>query len=58
MSIVDEYNKNIPDYYPAMYLDGFTPEQIRYALQRKMISQNEDSQDVGQIRIVSEVRVK
>lgn len=25
--LLDDYHKNLPDYYPYMYLDGYTPEQ-------------------------------
>ena len=31
---MDEYHKNLPDYYPYMYLDGYTPEQIMEAMHR------------------------
>ena len=24
--LIDEYHKNLPDYYDTMYLDGYTPE--------------------------------
>lgn len=33
-SLLEQYNRKIPDYYPSMYLDGFTPEQIMYAAKR------------------------
>lgn len=26
--LIDEYFKNLPDYYDTMYLDGYTSEQI------------------------------
>ena len=32
--LLDEYHKNLPDYYPYMYLDGYTPEQIMEAMHR------------------------
>lgn len=35
-SLLEQYNRKIPDYYPSMYLDGFTPEQIMYAAKRQM----------------------
>lgn len=34
--LLDEYHKNLPDYYPYMYLDGYTPEQIMEAMHRTM----------------------
>lgn len=35
-SLLEQHNRRIPDYYPTMYLDGFTPEQIMYAAKRQM----------------------
>ena len=32
--LLDAYHKNLPDYYPYMYLDGYTPEQIMEAMHR------------------------
>ena len=34
--LIDEYFKNLPDYYDTMYLDGYTPEQILEAQHRSM----------------------
>lgn len=33
----EEYDRKIPDYYPTMYMDGYTPEQIMYAAKRGML---------------------
>ena len=38
-SLLEQHNRRIPDYYPTMYLDGFTPEQIMYAAKRSMYRQ-------------------
>ncbi|MDY4429769.1 hypothetical protein [Evtepia sp.] len=36
MSLLEDYiHRNVPEYYPTMYLDGYTPVQIMYA-HRKM----------------------
>lgn len=32
--LINEYHKNLPDYYDTMYLDGYTPEQIMEAHRR------------------------
>ena len=32
MNIQEQYFKGVPDYYPSMYLDGYTPQQIMYAV--------------------------
>lgn len=34
--LIDEYFKNLPDYYDTMCLDGYTPEQILEAQHRSM----------------------
>lgn len=34
--LIDEYYKNLPDYYDTMYMDGYTPEQIMEAHHRSM----------------------
>ena len=34
--LLENYHKNLPEYYPYMYLDGYTPEQILEALHRSM----------------------
>lgn len=58
MTLYDYYDRQIPDYYPTMHMDGYTPEQIRHALNRKMICEYEESQTVDEIRITSEVKRK
>lgn len=35
----DSYHKNLPEYYPFMYLDGYTPEQIMEAMHLTMRKQ-------------------
>ena len=39
MSLLEQHNRRIPDYYPTMYLDGFTPEVVMYAAKRQMYRQ-------------------
>lgn len=36
----ERYDKQIPDYYPTMYLDGYTPAQILHAAKRGMYQQH------------------
>ena len=38
-SLLAQHNRRIPDYYPTMYMDGFTPEEIMYAAKRQMYRQ-------------------
>ena len=30
------YGKHIPEYYDTMYMDGYTPYEVMYALKRQM----------------------
>ena len=41
-SLLDQHNRRIPDYYPTMYMDGFSPEEIMYAAKRQMYRQIEE----------------
>ena len=36
MTLADYYNRNIPEYYDTMYLDGYTPDQIMTTFRKKM----------------------
>ena len=36
MSLMEQFDKKIPDYYPTMYLDGYTPAQIMHSAKRGM----------------------
>lgn len=65
MTLDDYYFRTVPEYYPTMYLDGFTPEQIMYAFRRKMRQkvaqwrkeQEEKTEDIN-LKITSEVKIK
>lgn len=46
MTLSDYYNRNLPDYYPTMYQDGYEPWQIMQAFrntQRKKDREKEQS---------------
>lgn len=53
MTLSDYYNQ-VPEYYPTMYLDGYTPQQILTAMRRQMA----ESQSVNEIKVTSEVKIK
>ena len=36
MSLIDQYFRDVPEYYDTMYMDGYTPEQIMHAAHKKM----------------------
>ena len=58
MTLFDYYDSKIPDYYNGMYLDGYKPHEILHAVRRKMVQRNEERNDVGEFKIVSEVKIK
>ena len=61
MTLAEYFNRQIPDYYPTMYLDGYTPNQILNALRRTMIQNYEARQEeaeVQNVKISSEMKVK
>jgi len=61
MSIYDRIMNKIPDYYPAMYQDGFSPEEILMAKRRQMyqdIEERANPEPPTNIHITSEVKTK
>ena len=60
--MIDQYFKNVPDYYDWMYLDGYTPEEILYAFHRKMDREQEEREALNEgfdsIKVKSEVKLK
>ena len=44
-SLLEQHNQRIPNYYPTMYMDGFTPEEIMYAAKRQMYRQIQERKD-------------
>ena len=54
-------NKTPENYYPTMYLDGYTPEEILTAAHRTFIQEAEGFQEeegYGNVHITSEVKIK
>lgn len=45
MTIADNYFKHVPDYYPSMHLDGYKPEEIYYAVRKKMFQKYEERKE-------------
>ena len=68
MSLGEIYDRQIPDYYDTMYLDGYTPDQISYAMHRKMIREYEarqaakraeaEANEIPNVKIISEVKIR
>ena len=38
MTLSDYINRQVPEYYDWMYLDGYTPEQILQAKHKQMVN--------------------
>ncbi|MDD4510006.1 MAG: hypothetical protein PHY23_03730 [Oscillospiraceae bacterium] len=58
MTIGEYYNSKIPEYYPTMYQDGYTVPQILFAARRSIYNRYLESQQVNEIKVTSEVKVK
>lgn len=62
MTLENYRSREIPEYYDWMYLDGFTPDEILYALHKKMDRQQAEQEEladsVDSIKIKSEVKIK
>ena len=68
MTLLDYYNRQLPDYYNGMYLDGYQPWEILEAKHRSMkrvyYAQREaeraaaEQNEVWNVKITSEVKIK
>ena len=68
MSLIDQYFRNVPEYYDTMYMDGYTPEQIMHAAHKKMQRMYEEREaakraeaeanEIPNVKIISEVKVR
>jgi hypothetical protein len=68
MGIFEYLDSKIPDYYPTMYRDGYTPEQIMYAAHRKLRKECEareaakreaaEANEIPEVKITSKVVIK
>ena len=57
MTLYDYIGRQIPNYYPTMYLDGYTPEQILSAVRGQMKAQMMEAAPTDyNIHITSEVK--
>lgn len=54
--------KNVPDYYPAMYQDGYTPTEILAAMRKKLRKnvqeQHWNGSQLSNIHFTAKVEVK
>lgn len=61
MTLFEQFQRNIPDYYPTMYLDGYTPYEILQATSRKMYNDHLERQEeaiIPTIHFTTTVKIK
>ena len=68
MSLIDQYFRDVPEYYNTMYMDGYTPEQIMYAARKKLLRMYEEREaakraeaeanEIPNVKIISEVKIR
>lgn len=61
MNLLNSFHGSVPEYYNAMYLDGYSPEQILHTARQKMIREQEaiaDENEIPNVKIISEVKIK
>lgn len=56
--MLEKLYEDLPEYYPTMYRDGFTPEQILMAQRKKMTNEYLDNEVIDEVNITSEVKIK
>ena len=54
----EEYDRKIPDYYPTMYMDGYTPDQILHAVRRGMIQRYQERKAEQAVRTQVEAALR
>ena len=68
MTLYEYLDSKIPNYYPLMYRDGYSPEQILHAARRKILQEYEarkaakrgeaEASVIPEVKITSEVKIR
>lgn len=63
MTLYEQMDREIPDYYDGMHRDGYNADQILHALHRKMKRihwerKAAEESPVYNVKIISEVKIK
>ena len=59
MTMLEQFGRHIPDSYPYMYLDGYTPEQVLTATRYYILNQKDEREESSpRIIITSEVKLR
>ena len=56
--MIDYIYRQLPQYYPYMYFDGYSPQEILTAFRNAMYAQIEERTAIPEVVIKSEVKVK
>ena len=54
---VADYHRNVPEYYPWMYRDGYDPYQILHAKRQQMLAELAEP-EVPEVKFTCEVKIK
>ena len=58
MTMLEQFGRHIPDPYPYMYLDGYTPYEILEATSRKMYNDHLERQEEKDNIIIPTINFK
>lgn len=58
MTLAEYYDRQIPEYYDTMYLDGYTPDQILHAARRKLLRAYNERQEEKRAEVSIETQVR
>lgn len=61
MTMLEQMKRHIPDPYPSMYLDGYSPYEILEATTRKMYNdhlERKEEQEIPVFTLRTEVKIK
>ena len=58
MTLLEYTQRKVPDYYPDMWRDGYTPYEVMNAFRKQMLEGIEDRQMVNEIKISSEEKLR
>ena len=58
MTLYNYLTRNLPHYYPTMFMDGYTPVQIYQSHQRDVLEEYQAKQNIPTVKLVSEIKVK
>ena len=58
MTLAEYYDRQVPEYYPTMYMDGYTPYEILYATRKKMFRESQEREKAKQDAIIPTLNFK